>query len=129
MTFTEFVHSNLISLTFLAYAFMAWVAANYIYPDDPFATGMGTKLTLVKRWLLIVLLRSLCAGILTYFASGHSICAAIYTTVLAIAFSIVRSKVSPRRLAETELVGNLLYVSGLTGLVRLLHLHTHGRGH
>lgn len=83
--------------------------------------GWG-QLALVKRWLLIVVLRSLCAGILTYFASGHSICAATYTTVLVIAFSIVRSKVSPRRLAETELVGNLLYVSGLIGLIRLLHL-------
>ena len=45
MTFTEFVHSNLISLTFLAYAYMAWVAANYIYPEDPIATGMGPART------------------------------------------------------------------------------------
>ena len=36
MTFTKFVHSNLISLTFLAYAFMAWVAANNINPAQTF---------------------------------------------------------------------------------------------
>ena len=124
MTFTEFVHSNLISLPFLAYACLAWVGANYIYPNDPVATGAGSKLALAKRWrwLLIVVLRSLCAGILTYFASGHSICAAAYITVLAIAFSIVRSQVSPRQLAETELAGNVLYVSGLIRLAFSLHL-------
>jgi hypothetical protein len=59
---------------------------------------------------------------LTYFASGYNVWIGIYTVALAIGFPLVRSKVPPRFLAETELIGNLLYVSGLLTLAHLLHL-------
>jgi hypothetical protein len=121
MTFTAYVHSHLAYLSFVAYAYFAWVLANYVYPNDPMASGFPPKSTFTKRWLLFAAIRGLLAGIFVYFASGHSIYMGIYSTIVSAMFPIARGIVPPRRLAETELIGNLLYVAGLVSLARLIH--------
>jgi hypothetical protein len=69
MTFTEFIHSHLSYLSLLAYAYFGWIIANYIYPNDPVGSDATTKTPLNRNWLLFLIVRSLCVGILIYFVS------------------------------------------------------------
>lgn len=124
MTFTDYVHSHLVYLNFLANACLAWVAGNYMYPKDPLASpGKGGAEPAPAYWLWIVIIRSLCVAVLLYLASGGSISVAIYTVAVMIGFPLIRSKVLPKLLAETELIGNLLYLAGLLGIIQLRHLN------
>jgi hypothetical protein len=120
MSLTNYVQTHIAEVFFSACVALVWIAANYTYPADvtsEFHEGKKKDQS-VRYWPLWVLMRSSVAALIIGWI-GRSLAIGLWTAAAAITFPLIRSRISPRLLAETEIAGNLTFAAGLALIAHL----------
>jgi hypothetical protein len=121
MAISDYAQTHAATVFFASCASLIWIAANYTYPADitsEFLEGKK-KNPKTKNWRFWVYLRSLVAAILIGWMGARSYALGLWTIGAAIGLPLIRSRVSPKLLAETEILGNICFGSGLALIAHL----------
>jgi hypothetical protein len=121
MAFSDYVQTHVTTVLFASCACVIWIAANYTYPADLTSEFLEGKKRNPRttNWRLWVFLRSMLAAVLIGWIGARSFAFALWTVAAAISFPLIRSRVSPKFLAETEILGNICFGSGLALIAHL----------
>ena len=121
MAISDYAHTHVATMFFASCAALIWIAANYTYPADitsEFLDGKK-KNPSAKGWRLWVFLRSLVAAVLIGWIGARSLALGLWTITAATSLPLIRSRVSPKLLAETEILGNICFGAGLALIAHL----------
>jgi hypothetical protein len=119
MNFRQYIHGHLPLVFFGANIALIWVLTNYSYPTDLLAESCDGKKPCPRwpvRWLIMIVIRSMLAALLAAWMSQWNAWIGAFTFMCAIGLPLIRSRMPPGYLAETEIAVNLLFAAGILWL-------------